>query len=55
MTNDGFGDIVIGSIAASSFAGRVILWEGASGGLKATYSRNWLDPDASGQMRQSLY
>lgn len=55
MTNDGFGDIVIGSIAASSFAGRVVLWEGASGGLKATYSRNWLDPDASGGLGQSVY
>jgi hypothetical protein len=55
MTNDGFGDIVIGSIAASSFAGRVVLWEGASGGLKASYSRNWLDPDASGQLGQSVY
>lgn len=55
MTNDGFSDVVIGSIAAGSYAGRVVLWEGASSGLKGTYSRNWLAPDANDYLGSAVY
>jgi hypothetical protein len=54
-TGDGFADVVVGSIAANSFAGRAFVYEGAMTGLTTTFTRSWDGPDTSGEFGTSVY